>query len=181
MFRAKKLERFHVTTRSFFDKLLWNNICRSGCRVSKELKMALKMKLNDPARAHKYFEDKMDFTTGPAELQHLKELNADLNIIDVRAEDDFALEHIPGAKSLAQDKWSTFEGLKTDRVNVLYCYSQVCHLAAQAALKFSAKGYPVMELEGGFQAWKDQELETETLKSPNLILDDKPLNKLEIL
>jgi rhodanese-related sulfurtransferase len=48
------------------------------------------------------------------------------------------------------------------RVNVVYCYSQTCHLAAKAALAFLDKGFPVMELEGGFAAWKDHGFDVET-------------------
>jgi hypothetical protein len=34
-------------------------------------------------------------------------------------------------------------------------------LAANAALEFASRGFPVMELEGGFEAWKENELEVE--------------------
>jgi len=44
------------------------------------------------------------------------------------------------------------EGLAKDKLNVVLCYSQVCHLAATAAFEFAAQGYSVMELEGGFKA-----------------------------
>ena len=46
-------------------------------------------------------------------------------------------------------------------MNVLYCYSQVCHLAATAALEFAGKGYPVMELDGGWRWWRDDDFEIE--------------------
>ena len=39
--------------------------------------------------------------------------------------------------------------------NVLVCYTQVCHLAATAAVEFAGKGFPVMEMDGGFEAWKE--------------------------
>jgi hypothetical protein len=52
--------------------------------------------------------------------------------------------------------------LAKERTNVLYCYSQVCHLAATAALGLTTRGYPVMELEGGFEGWKDNELPVES-------------------
>ena len=52
---------------------------------------------------------------------------------------------------MPRDRWSTFEGLEKDKLNVLYCYSQVCHLAAKAAVEFTSNGYSVMELEGGFE------------------------------
>ena len=37
----------------------------------------------------------------------------------------------------------------------------VCHLAAKAAVEFAAKGYPVMELDGGWRWWKDDGFEIE--------------------
>ncbi|HKE61459.1 MAG TPA: hypothetical protein VKB33_03255, partial [Nitrospira sp.] len=44
---------------------------------------------------------------------------------------------------------------RKDRVNVLYCYSLVCHLAAIAAIRFAGQGYPVMELDGGWRWWME--------------------------
>jgi rhodanese-related sulfurtransferase len=114
----------------------------------------------DPARAREYFEDKMAFTTGPIELEH--ELGSDeVNIVDVRAEEDYRKGHIPGAKSLPKARWDTLEGLEKDKTNVLYCYSQVCHLAATAGAQFAGRGYAVKELEGGFAGWKDHGLRIE--------------------
>ncbi len=43
--------------------------------------------------------------------------------------------------------------LQKGRINVVYCYSHVCHLAATGAIEFASKGYPVMELEGGWRWW----------------------------
>ncbi|MHC4543721.1 MAG: rhodanese-like domain-containing protein [Planctomycetota bacterium] len=40
---------------------------------------------------------------------------------------------------------------------MIYCYSGVCHMAASAALHFAGYGYPVMELDGGFEEWKKHE------------------------
>ena len=73
-----------------------------------------------------------------------------------------ATEACPGAVNVSKDKWTTLQGLHKDKVNVLYCYTQTCHLAAQAAEWFAAKGYPVVEMEGGFAAWKAADLEIET-------------------
>lgn len=63
--------------------------------------------------------------------------------------------HIPGAINLPRDRWHTLDGLRKDQTNVLYCYSQVCHLAATAAVEFSTKGYPIMELEGRWRWLKE--------------------------
>lgn len=114
----------------------------------------------NPARAHDYFAAKMEFTTGPVELE--RELKGgDVVVVDVRAAEDYAKGHVPGAISLPEDRWERPEGLDRSRVNVLYCYSQVCHLAARAAVELSAQGYPVRELEGGFEGWKQNKLPVE--------------------
>ncbi|HWA25357.1 MAG TPA: rhodanese-like domain-containing protein [Lacunisphaera sp.] len=116
--------------------------------------------LTDTAGALEYFENKVAFTTGPIELDRARKAG-DLVVVDVRAAEDYAAGHIPGAISLPENKWSRFEGLSHDKLNVLCCYSQVCHLAARAAVKFAAQGYPVQELEGGFKGWAEHQLEIE--------------------
>jgi rhodanese-related sulfurtransferase len=63
--------------------------------------------------------------------------------------------------NLPKTEWDSPKGLRKDKTNVLYCYSQVCHLAATAAVKFAGIGYPVMELEGGFDEWKGHSLKIE--------------------
>ena len=116
----------------------------------------------DPRKAEEYFEDKITFTTGPVELDHKIKDDEDINVVDVREAEDYEEGHIPGAVNLPREKWHTLEGLERDKTNVLYCYSHVCHLAAAAAAEFAGKGYPVMEMEGGFKAWKEHDLEIES-------------------
>jgi rhodanese-related sulfurtransferase len=111
-------------------------------------------------KAKEYFEAKMAFTTGPVELERVMK-QGQVNVVDVRAAEDYAEGHIPGAFNLPKDKWQTLGSLRKDKTNVLYCYSQVCHLAAAAALEFASKGFPVMELEGGFRSWKEHEMDIE--------------------
>ncbi len=112
--------------------------------------------------ALKYFRDKMAFTTGPVELKSMLDHGEPVNVVDVRQADDYATEHIPGSINLPKDKWGTLEGLAKDKTNVLVCYSEVCHLAATAAVEFARQGYPVMEMDGGMKAWKENKLEVET-------------------
>lgn len=123
--------------------------------------MATKLMITDPAKAKEYFEAKMAFTTGPVELERMMRQGEAINVVDVRAAEDYAEGRIPGAINLPKDQWHTLKGLRRDKINVLYCYSHVCHLAAAAAVEFAGKGYPVMELEGGFGVWKDGELDIE--------------------
>jgi len=116
----------------------------------------------DPRKAKEYFEDKITFTTGPVELDHMIKEDEDINVVDVREAEDYEEGHIPGAVNLPREKWPTLEGLERDKTNVLYCYSHVCHLAATAPVEFAGKGYPVMEMDGGFKAWREHDLEIET-------------------
>ena len=122
--------------------------------------MDTNMLTRNTQKAKEYFEAKMAFTTGPVELERMMK-QGQVNVVDVRAAEDYAQGHIPGAVNLPKDKWHTLEGLRKDKTNVIYCYSQVCHLAAAAALEFASKGYPVMELEGGFRGWKEHEMDIE--------------------
>jgi rhodanese-related sulfurtransferase len=124
--------------------------------------MAEELKRNDPERARQYFADKMTFTTGPVELARNLKGGTDIVVIDVRASEDYKKGHVPGAINLPRERWATREGLREDGLNVLYCYSEVCHLAAAAAVEFASKGYSVMEMDGGFDAWKGHDLEIES-------------------
>jgi rhodanese-related sulfurtransferase len=100
----------------------------------------------------------MTFTTGPVEISHLIAEKAEVVIIDVRESKDFKKGHVHGALNLPQEKWSTLAGLRRDRMNIIYCYAQNCHMGAHAAMQFAAKGYSVMEMDGGFESWKENGL-----------------------
>jgi rhodanese-related sulfurtransferase len=119
----------------------------------------------DTQGALNFFQNKVAYTTGPVELSYLiKEgqgYDRDFTVVDVRDAEDFAKAHIPGAINLPRDRWSSPEGLSADKPNILYCYTQQCHLAAKAGAQFAKKGFPVMEMEGGFRAWQDAGLPTE--------------------
>ena len=123
--------------------------------------------IHPPEQAMAYFENKLAFTTGPVELDRwIKSGENNLVVVDVREEEDFNKGHIPGAISVPRKQWGNPRGLSTEKTNVVYCYSQQCHLAANACVQFAGKGYPVMELEGGFEVWKEHELDVEET-SPN--------------
>lgn len=117
--------------------------------------------LPDPQKARAYFENKAAFTTGPVELSHMLE-SGEVNVVDVREAEDYEKGHVPGAINLPHGTWDNPRGLARDKANVVYCYSQQCHLAANACAAFAAKGFPVMELEGGFDTWEKHEFDIET-------------------
>jgi rhodanese-related sulfurtransferase len=123
------------------------------------------MKMPDAPRAREFFLDKVTFTTGPVEVDSMLSAGDEVVIVDVRARADFEKGHVPGAVSLPKEEWRNPKGLAKDKTNILYCYSQVCHLAAKAAVELASQGYPVMEMDGGFEAWKENKLEVETSSS----------------
>jgi rhodanese-related sulfurtransferase len=119
-------------------------------------------KNQDPARAKAFFEQKVAFSTGPVELSHAIEGHENVVIVDVREAEDYAKAHIPGAINIPKSNWDSAEGLRKDAMNVVYCYTQQCHLAANACVRFAGQGYPVMELDGGFEVWQQHDLDTES-------------------
>ena len=123
--------------------------------------MEWKLGQNNPIQAREYFERKMTFTLGPIEVKYYLDQGEPLNLIDVRSADEFAKGHVPGAISLPESDWDSLRGLRMDRPNIIYCYSVVCHLAAKAAIHFAAKGFSVMEMDGGYDYWKKYELAEE--------------------
>ena len=125
------------------------------------MKTILGLKKPDITAAKMYFDAKNQFTTGPVEVSHwLKENAGEINIIDLREEADFEKGHLPHAINLPKAQWGSADGLSKDKINLLYCYSLTCHLAAKAGSFFTASGYPVMEMEGGFEEWQKNKLPT---------------------
>lgn len=107
----------------------------------------------DQEAAVDFFAEKLAFTLGPIELQHMLDENK-VKLIDVRRKDDYDESHIPQAISIPKDELKErLSELSKNDVHVVYCYNQQCHLGAAAALILAKNGYPVMELEGGFDVW----------------------------
>lgn len=105
--------------------------------------------------AEEFFAQKLAFTLGPVELQKMLDDNK-VKLIDVRAKDAYEEGHIEGAISIPKDELvEKFDMLSKGDVHVVYCYNQQCHLAAAAALILAKNGYPVMELDGGFDVWQN--------------------------
>ncbi len=104
-------------------------------------------------RAEDFFANRLAFTLGPVELKKMQAENK-VKLIDVRSKNDFEESHIPHAISIPKDEIKNkMQELSPLDVHVVYCYNQQCHLASSAALELSKNGYPVMELEGGFDVW----------------------------
>ena len=108
----------------------------------------------DLAQAREHFQAKLDFTTGTHEvLGIIDQGRDDVIVVDVRLPSDYRAGHIPGAINLPKGRWQNAMGLSKDNLHVLYCYSQTCHLAAEAAVELLEQGYRVQEMEGGYATW----------------------------
>lgn len=111
----------------------------------------------DVHRAKEYFLNKVSFTLGPYELKEMMDHELDnFNLIDVRAYDAYIDGHIPFAVHIPSDRLEEFlPKLPKDKINIVYCYREECHLAAKCAVKMCEHHMATMELTGGFDAWKD--------------------------
>ena len=77
-------------------------------------------RIHDAGMARAYFEAKLAFTTGPVELDRWIRTGEDnLVVVDVRAAEDFAKGHIPGAINVPKEKWNRPQGLARDKTNVV--------------------------------------------------------------
>lgn len=107
----------------------------------------------DTNLAQEYFIKRLAYTLGPVEVKSLM-VKDGIKVVDVRAESDFKLGHIPGAISIPKDKIDeSLDKLSKNDINIIYCYNQQCHLGESACLNFAQYGYPVMLMEGGFDVW----------------------------
>ena len=108
----------------------------------------------DLERAREHFEAKVAFTTGTHEvLGMIDQGRDDVVTVDVRLPSDYRAGHIPGAINLPKGRWQNARGLSKQKLHILYCYSQTCHLAAEAAVELLSQGYRVQEMEGGYATW----------------------------
>ncbi len=122
-----------------------------------------KGKIQDTKRAAQFFEEELSFKTNPYGVKSAIDGKvAKVTIVDVRSAKDFAEGHIPGAINLPYEQYNGFEGneiafpgLRKDGFNYVYCYQLLCNLGQKAAKKFASLGYPVKEIVGGMQSWKE--------------------------
>jgi rhodanese-related sulfurtransferase len=112
------------------------------------------MKTLQQRRQEKFFQEKLEFSLGPAELKRMIDEHEPVVIVDVRDEEAYDKGHVPGARHIPRERWMTTSLLDRGKTHVVYCYNQQCHLAAKACLELSRRGFRVMELEGGMSAWE---------------------------
>lgn len=112
-------------------------------------------------RAKEYFENALAYNIGPSALKYLIENDLEsFNLIDVRKYEDYIEGHIPYATHVPFDKiYDNWKQFTKDKPNILCSSGPFCHLAKKCAAIAADHGYPVMELSGGFKAWKKHDYE----------------------
>ncbi|WP_112310435.1 ArsR/SmtB family transcription factor [Pseudogemmobacter bohemicus] len=76
-------------------------------------------------------------------------------VIDVRAEDEFAVSHIPGASNIPMfDLHNHLEDLPAGREIIVYCRGPYCAQAYEAVGFLRSQGRTAIRLEDGFPEWR---------------------------
>jgi len=142
-------------------KVIWVSLLATAPSVSYG---ASTQPLQDTKKAVEFFTHELNFKTNPHGVKAaIDEGLKNVTIVDVRDAESYAKGHIPGAINVPYEKYDGFEGpetefpgLRKDGYNYVYCYQLLCNLGQKAAKKFASVGYPVKEIVGGFEEWKNE-------------------------
>ena len=115
----------------------------------------------DTHKAKEIFMNKLAYMIGPDRLKHMMDCHLEeYNLVDLRKYEDYVKGHIPYAVHVPFDQFEEqMVKFSRDKINILYGYSFLCQLSTKAAFMLADKGYPVMELIGGFKGWKKRDLD----------------------
>ena len=86
-------------------------------------------------------------------------------VFDVRGDDEFNKEHIPGAKTAPLGALETriHDVMDDDSELIVHCTNQDCDLSQKAANRLETLGHTnVYRFEGGLDAWKREGYDTVT-------------------
>lgn len=103
-----------------------------------------------------FYEHKLAFETDSWDLKTLLDKGDKVILIDARAANAFAAEHIPGAINIPHRTMSTETTAHLDRdaLIVTYCDGIGCNASTKGALAMARLGFKVKELLGGLDWWK---------------------------
>ena len=103
-----------------------------------------------------FYEHKLAFETDSWDLKTLLDTGDKVILIDARAANAFAAEHIPGAINIPHRTMTTETTAHLDRdaLIVTYCDGIGCNASTKGALAMARLGFTVKELLGGLDWWK---------------------------
>jgi rhodanese-related sulfurtransferase/DNA-binding transcriptional ArsR family regulator len=102
-----------------------------------------------------YFEsrDDMEPVSRSELLARMKK--GDVQLLDARPEDEFALAHLPGAMNIPLDKLKKkLSALDPGKEIIAYCRGPYCVLSFETVAILRKKGFRVRRLEDGLPEWK---------------------------
>lgn len=79
----------------------------------------------------------------------------EVQLLDVRPEDEFALAHLPGAMNIPLDRLKKkLADLDPEKEIIAYCRGAYCILSFEAIALLRKKGFKVRRLEDGLPEWR---------------------------
>lgn len=109
-----------------------------------------------------YFQsrDGMEPVTRTELLARMKK--GDVQVLDVRPEDEFALGHVRGAINIPLDKLKKrLKTLDPGKEVVAYCRGPYCVMSFEAVAQLRRRGFNVRRLEDGLPEWQAAGMPTE--------------------
>jgi rhodanese-related sulfurtransferase len=103
-----------------------------------------------------HYADKLAYEIDSWDLSVALRNGTNVVVIDARAPDAYAREHIPGAINLPHRAMDAAATAALDRTAlvVTYCDGIGCNASTKGALAMSRLGFAVRELIGGLDWWK---------------------------
>jgi rhodanese-related sulfurtransferase/DNA-binding transcriptional regulator YhcF (GntR family) len=87
-----------------------------------------------------------------------------VTVLDVRAPEEYAAGHVPGAINITSDVLSShLKKLPKGREVIAYCRGPYCLLSVDAVAMLREKGYKARRMEDGFPEWKASGLPVESV------------------
>ncbi len=115
-----------------------------------------------PEIALGHFRARFAFETDCSDVHHAVENDiADFVLLDVRSEELFGAGHVSTAVHLphSQITSESLPPLSDNVIYVVYCAGPHCNGANKAAVRIASLGFPVKEMIGGIEGWKDEGFE----------------------
>jgi rhodanese-related sulfurtransferase len=104
-----------------------------------------------------HYRRKLDYEIDSWDLKVAREKGEDITLIDARAPQAYAREHIPGAINLPHGKMREASTALFDKARtlvVVYCDGIGCNASTKGALRMAELGFRTKELIGGLDWWK---------------------------
>ena len=109
-----------------------------------------------------FYNAKLNYETDSWDLSEALNNGESVVVIDARAPETYAIEHIPSAINIPHRTMSqeTTNHLDKSKLYVTYCDGIGCNASTKGALKMVKLGFNVKELLGGLDWWQRDGYET---------------------